>query len=124
MPRVLSHPPFPDSERREGRGANVISIFVIDTAGLVERNSVVFTGRASPPFRKNICTWLAQQVFERPTREMPGVRTVGVMPFKYELSGTPSWNEERMRPDAIKRSLFDKGLAATVAELPAPERCP
>jgi hypothetical protein len=123
LPQVRSAPPFPDSERRTGRGANFIAIFVIDSAGRVERNSVVFTGDATPPFRKEVCGWLSQQLFQRPEREAPGVRSVSVMPFKYELSGTASWNEEKMLPDAIKQSLFEKGLARTVAELPSPQRC-
>jgi hypothetical protein len=123
-PRARSAPPFPDSERRKGVGANFISIFVIDPAGRVEGNSVVFTGDATPAFRKQVCSWLSQQLFERAGGGAPRVRTVSVMPFKYELSGTSSWNEERMSPDPIRRSIFDKGLAATIAGLPRPQRCP
>ena len=78
-------PRYPDRARASGEEALVVTAFVIDTSGAVERPSITLLSPANREFDDAVCKTLARVRFAMPT---PARRALLVLPFEFGL-GSP-----------------------------------
>jgi TonB family protein len=108
-------PRYPDRARASGEEALVVTAFVIDTSGAVERPSITLLSPANREFDDAVCKTLARVRFAMPT---PARRALLVLPFEFGL-GSPhriqpalDWVELAQMLDALPRAEMAARLTA------------
>lgn len=115
-------PRYPSEAKAAGVEAGFASIFVLDTAGRVEYQTVTFTPDVAAPFRTVVCTYLHDMHFAPVLRQGRPQRALVVMPWTFGLEGG-KWHRRLYDAEPLRLAFAREGAARAVAQLEDRQHC-
>lgn len=115
-------PRYPPEAKAAGAEAGFASIYVLDTAGRVEYQTVTFTPHVAAPFRTVVCAYLQNMHFAPVMRQGRPRRALVVMPWTFGLEGG-QWHKRQFDAEPLRLALAREGAASAVAQLEERQHC-
>jgi TonB family protein len=113
---------YPAGERAKGHQASFAAVFVVDTTGRVEWDTIAFTSDAPPPFRRAVCEYLRRQRMRPIERDGVLRRGLLVQPFSFSLGTGPAPPSEDIAAP-IREAMMRQGVEATGRALARQPHC-
>jgi TonB family protein len=113
---------YPAGERAKGHQASFAAVFVVDTTGRVEWNTIAFTSDAPPPFRRAVCEFLRRQRMRPIERDGVLRRGLFVQPFSFSLGTGPAPPSEDIAAP-IREAMMRQGVEAAGRALARQPHC-
>jgi hypothetical protein len=121
---------YPDEPRRRSVEAAFAFVFLLDTAGRVEHETVSFLGSAPPAFLSEACLWLRSQRFVPIRRGGTLRRSFVVSELSFTLDHSehagqthPVTRAPVVNAEKLRREFAAKGVEQSAQELEARRHC-
>jgi hypothetical protein len=116
-------PRYPPEAKAAGLEAGFASIYVLDTAGRVEYQTVSFAPDVTAAFRTVVCVYLRDMSFAPVVRDGRPRRALVVMPWTFGLEGG-QWDKRQYDGEPLRLALAREGVASAVVQLESRPHCP
>ena len=116
-------PRYPAEAKAAGVEAGFASIYVLDTAGRVEYQTVSFAPDVTAAFRTVVCAYLRDVSFVPVVREGRPRRALVVMPWTFGLEGG-QWDKRQYDAEPLRLALTRESVPSAVARLESRPHCP
>jgi hypothetical protein len=120
--RYERFPRYPAKLKSAGMEAGFAALFVLDTAGRVEYETVSFAPDVAAEFRAVVCSYLRDTQFSPTVRDGRPRRALVIGPFTFALEGGEWWRR-RYDAEPLRRGIITEGIVGAVAQLEARQHC-